>query len=118
MLNYSMTKKIVTHRFKTAQRRKNYFREWRKYRGMTLEEAAPLAGMTTGNLSAMERGTQGFTQDGLEGLANAYRTSPGWLLDVDPTKDESLIPIWDEAKPADRIKIVSIARTVVGKTGN
>lgn len=111
-----MAKKVIT-RFKTRVRRRTFFKEWRKHRGMTLEQAAELADMTAGNLSAMERGAQGYTQDGLEALAEAYKTSTGWLLDVDPTKDEAIMPIWQDAKPSDRQKIVEIARTIVGKTG-
>ncbi len=121
MLNYSMAKKPtpkrVTPRFKTRVRRRTFFKEWRKRRGMTLEQAAEAAGMTAGNLSAMERGAQGYTQDGLEALADVYKTSTGWLLDVNPTKDDAIIPIWERANPDDRLKIADIARTIVGKTG-
>jgi len=111
-----MTKK-VTPRFKIRQRRRTYFREWRKFRGMTLEQAAEQAGMTPGNLSAMERGAQGFTQDGLEALAEVYRANPGWLLDVDPKRQEDIFAVWEAAKPADRKRIIDISKTLIGKTG-
>lgn len=121
LLNYGMAKKLVPKkvipRFKTRVRRRTFFKEWRKHRGMTLEQAADAAGMTAGNLSAMERGAQGYTQDGLEALADVYRTSTGWLLDVDPTKDDAIMPIWERAKPTDRDKIVDIAKTIIGKMG-
>lgn len=120
LLNYSMAKKMmkrVTPRFKERVRRKTFFKEWRKKRGMTLELAAERAGMTPGNLSAMERGAQGYTQDGLEALADVYKVPPGWLLDVDPERLQDLLPTWDSAKPADRLKIIDIAKTIVGKTG-
>lgn len=96
-------------------RRRTFFRQWRKYRGLTLEAAAALAGMTAGNLSAMERGTQGYTQAGLEALAEAYQCDPGELLNVDPTQGESLWSLWESAKPGDRQKITDIARTIMGK---
>ena len=110
----SMARK-VTPRFKTPRRR-TFFREWRKYRGYTLEKAAELAGMTAGNISAMERGAQGYTQDGLEALAAAYRCDPGQLLNVDPNISD-IWSIWEVAKTGDRQKIVDIARTITGKTG-
>lgn len=120
VLNYGMAKKAATRkvipRFKSRVRRRTFFKEWRKKREMTLEQAAEAAGMTAGNLSAMERGAQGFTQDGLEALADVYKTSPGWLLDVDPTKDDSFMPIWERAKPGERQMIIDLAKTVV-KTG-
>lgn len=120
VLNYGMAKRTpprVTPRFKTRVRRRTFFREWRKKRGMTLERAAELAGMTPGNLSAMERGAQGYTQDGLEALADTYKVPPGWLTDIHPETLGDILPIWEAAKPADRQKITDIARTIVGKTG-
>lgn len=119
-LNYGMAKKTVKRvvpRFKTRLRRPTFFRQWRKHRGMTLEEAAEKAGMTPGNLSAMERGTQGYTQDGLEGLAEAYGVPPGWLTDANPNEMDSLLPIWEAAKPGQRVQILEIAKTITGKTG-
>lgn len=68
-------------------RRKTFLREWRKHRHMTLERAAEAAGMTAGNLSAMERGAQGYTQTGLEALAEAYACDPAHLLIIDPIND-------------------------------
>ena len=116
MLNYSMAKKVIP-RFKPAPRRRTFFKEWRKYRKMTLEVAAEAAGMSAGNLSAMERGAQGYSQAGLESLAVVYDCDPAQLLMVDPTKDDAIWSIWELAKPADRLKIVDIAKTIVGKTG-
>lgn len=113
MLNSSMAKKTIPT---APKRRRTFFREWRKYRGMTLEVAAGDAGMTAGNLSAMERGAQGYTQDGLEALAKVYRCDPGQLLTIDPTKGDAIWPIWELANPSDRSKIVDIAKTIVGKS--
>lgn len=121
MLNYSMTKRpapkkpLVKPRFKEVIRPpKQFFKQWRKHRGMTLEQAAPLANMTAGNLSAMERGAQGYTPDGLEALANVYKTSPGWLLEVNPLEDKhGFLPIWDKADDDQRETIVDLAQTVV-----
>lgn len=110
-----MAKKVVP-RFK-PQRRRTFFREWREYRNLTLEAAASRAKMTAGNISAMERGAQGYTQNGLEKLAEAYQCEPGFLLNVDPTKDDAIWSVWEQAKPGDRVKIVEIAKTIVGKTG-
>lgn len=74
-----------------------YFRQWRKYRKMTLEEAGEAAEMTAGNISAMERGAQGYTQAGLEALAKAYDCLPGQLLMVDPLNSD-IWSLWELAK--------------------
>jgi transcriptional regulator with XRE-family HTH domain len=118
---YSMTKRPapkkleVKPRFKEVIRPpKQFFKQWRKHRGMTLEQAAPLANMTAGNLSAMERGAQGYTPDGLEALAQVYKTSPGWLLEVNPLEDRhGFLPIWDKADESQRETIIDLAQTVV-----
>lgn len=86
----------VTPNFK-AEPARQFFKPWRKYRKMTLEEAAEAAGMTAGNISAMERGAQGYTQNGLESLARAYDCLPGQLLMVDPLNSD-IWTIWELAK--------------------
>jgi transcriptional regulator with XRE-family HTH domain len=96
--------------------RKTYFRHWRQHRQMTLEIAAALAGMTAGNLSALERGAQGYTQRTLEALATAYDTDPASLLSVDPTEpeaDATWSSIWDRANPDERRMLVAIAETIL-----
>lgn len=120
-LNYCMAKKsaqaAVVTRFKNKVKRRTFFKEWRKYRHLTLEQAAERAGMTAGNISAMERGAQNYTQPGLEALADAYNCEPGHLLTVDPTRDDAIWSIWEAAKPGERTMIVNIVKQVVGKTG-
>lgn len=111
-----MAKKVIP-RLKQKERRRTFFKEWRKYRRLTLEAAAERAGMTAGNLSAMERGAQGYTQAGLEALAEAYHCDPGQLLTVDPTKGDAIWTLWERAKPGQRQQLVEIATTIVGKTG-
>lgn len=115
---FSMAKRqLVKPRFKSTFRSRHFFRQWRKYRGMTLERAAELAGMTAGNLSAMERGTQGYTPEGLEGLSKAYKTSPGWLLEVNPLEEgDGFLTLYGRAKPAEKQMLAEIAKTVI-KTG-
>ena len=50
-------------------RRRTRVREWRKL-------VAERAGMTAGSISAMERGAQGDTQDGLEARSPSMRSGP------------------------------------------
>lgn len=101
-------KKRVVSRFKTHKRQRTFFREWRKYRTMTLEQAAEASGMTIGNIGHIEQGNQGYTQDALEALAKAYRTSPGWLLDVNPL-DDTLFPP-DGSTPDELAKLRDFAK--------
>lgn len=96
------------------QRRKTFLREWRKYRGLTLEAAADRAGMTAGNLSAMERGAQNYTQAGLEAISEAYNAEPGWLLNVDPTKGDAIWSLWERAKPGERAQVEAVVRALIG----
>lgn len=109
--------KNVRPRFKSKQPRRQFFRAWRKFRGLTLEQAGERAVMTAGNISAMERGAQGFTQAGLEALAFAYNCEPAHLLMVDPTKDNAMWSLWERAEQGQRDLIVNLARQVVGRTG-
>ncbi len=98
------------------RRRRIFLKEWRTYRGLTQEQLAERVGWTKGNVSQLENGVQGYSQEGLEALAEALQCEPGQILNVDPTKDDAIWSIWEQAKPAERRMIVDIAKTVT-KTG-
>lgn len=113
--NFRMAQKRVSTRPRRKYSR-TFLREWRQYRGLTLERLADRVGMTAGNLSQLERGNQGYIQETMEGLAHALQTDVASLLMRDPTDSEALWSIWDQAKPGERQMLVDIAKTVI-KTG-
>src|SRR5262249_57490023 len=94
-------------------------RQWRHYRGMTLESVAERIDMTPGLVSLVERGLRGYTQDTVEALASALRTDPAALLTRDPTDPNVIWGIWDKAKPIQRKKILEAAIKIVkGRSSN
>lgn len=61
---------------------------------MTLEALAEAVGTTKANLSRIETGKQGYTQDGLEAIADALGTHTATLLTRGPVdEDQAAIPI-------------------------
>lgn len=72
--------------------------------------------MSIGNVNHLEQGNQGYTQEALEALAEALGCTPAHLIMVDPSKDDAIWSIWDQAKPGERQMIVDIAKTIT-KTG-
>ena len=105
----------------TKRVRPTFLKEWRKHRKLTLEVASRRAGMTAGNLSAMERGTQGTTQAGLEALAQAYECEAGQLLSTNPIwRDQNVteerkqsrrphfIPVWAERRNLIQTEIANL----------
>ncbi len=123
--NVSMADKQVRPRFKKRLHPRHFIKEWREYRGLTQAQLAERVGMTQGNISQLERGIQGYSVAGLNALAEALNCTTWQLLNVDPGKpgiksgsdDELLWSIWEQAKPAERAQIVSVAKALVGKTG-
>jgi transcriptional regulator with XRE-family HTH domain len=97
---------------------RTFVKEWRKYRGLTQEALADRVGMAVSNIAQLEQGRQGYSQTGLEAIADALQCSPGQLLTVDPTKDDAIWSIWETAKPAERQMIVDIARTLVKRSAS
>ena len=73
----------VKPRFKQGHPR-HFCREWRKFRGYTLEKSAEIAGVTHGAISQLERGEVAYTQGMLEALAFAYNCEPGDLVSDNP----------------------------------
>jgi transcriptional regulator with XRE-family HTH domain len=93
-------------------------RQWRHYRGLTLETVAERIDMTPGLVSLVERGLRGYTQDTVEALASAMRTDPAGLLTRDPTDPNAIWGLWDKAKPAQRKRITEAAIKVVKGRSN
>jgi DNA-binding Xre family transcriptional regulator len=112
---FSMTKPVKPR--PKAQRRRLYVAEWRKFRGLTQEQLAERVGMSVSNISQLERGLQGYSQEGLESLADALNCDPGHLLMVDPSKDEALWSLWEKAEEGQKREIVGFAKGVVRRAG-
>lgn len=82
----------------------HFIKEWRIYREMTVAQLAEAAGMSTGNVSALENRRQGYSPEGLEKLAHALKTTATALLEINPLRDDigSFWPLWQRASKQDR----------------
>jgi transcriptional regulator with XRE-family HTH domain len=85
---------------------------------MTLERAGEAVGMSHAQLGRIERGLQPYNQALLEALAELYRTEPASLIMRDPTRDDAIWSLWDEAKEGQRQEIEKYAQFVIrSRTG-
>jgi len=98
------------------RRRRTFFRQWREHRGLTQEQLADRLETSVASVSRLESGTQPYTQDTLEALADALNTDPASLIMRDPSNPEAIWSLWDQAKQGERQLIEELARSVV-KTG-
>lgn len=98
------------------QRRRTFIKQWREYRDLTQDALAERLGTSKASISRIETGDQAYTQDFLEACADALRTDPASLLMRDPTDDEAVWSVWEQAKPGERQMIESIVNSVL-KTG-
>lgn len=96
--------------------RRNFIREWRQHRHLSLEQLASRVPMDKGNLSKVERSLLPYNQEMLERLAEALQTDPASLLMRDPSAPEPIWSIWDKASPGVRRQIESVAETLL-RTG-
>jgi transcriptional regulator with XRE-family HTH domain len=106
---------LVRTRFK-PDRRRIFLKEWRKYRNLTQEQLADRVGWSVGNVSQLEQGKQGYSDEGLALLAEALNCTPGQILDVDPTNDEAIWSLWERAQPGQRATLIEVAKGLL-KTG-
>jgi transcriptional regulator with XRE-family HTH domain len=107
--------KRIAYRPKRVRRR-TFFREWREYRSLTQEQLADRLETSVASISRIETGTQPYTQDVLEALAEALSTDPASLIVRNPLDAEAMWSLWDQAKQGERQLIEDLARSVV-KTG-
>lgn len=115
--NFGMAKaarsaKVVT-RFKEPPFQPTFIRQWRKFRNLTQERLADRAGMSAGNLSNIETGKQGYSQENLESLAQALGCEVVDLLIRDPNDPEGIWTLWERAKPAQRERILEVAKALL-----
>lgn len=96
------------------QWRRTFLKEWRIFRGYTVEDLAEKAKMSAGNISAIENRKQGFSSEGLEKLADALEITWGMLLDVDPSKEPAMWALWQRATPEQRANITAVTKALVG----
>lgn len=97
---------------------RHFIRQWRKYRGLTLEQLAERLHTTHATLSRVERGKMAYTQPLLERLAEELRTDPASLIMRDPSEPEGIWTLWDQLTPPQRRQGVELLRVIQGeKTG-
>lgn len=98
--------------------RKHYMQEWRKFRGLTQEQAAGRLDITQATLSRIEKLLIPYSQNLLEGAAIAYDCEPADLLNVNPLMEGDVIDITQilrEASPELRAEILGYAKGRTGK---
>lgn len=90
-----------------------FLKQWREYRRLTQPALAELVGWSVGNVSQMERGLQGYSDEGLALLAKALKCTPGQILDVNPLDDNAIWSLWVRAKPRQRETLLEVAKEMV-----
>jgi transcriptional regulator with XRE-family HTH domain len=95
----------------------NHLKAWREFRGMSQAALAERVGTNQNMIGYLESGERGLSAKWLRKLAPALNTTPGHLLDHDPTEmDADIIDIWMHADQRQRRQLSDIARTLI-RTG-
>lgn len=103
---------------KDRGRRRTFIKEWREHRGLSQEALGERLETSGSMISRIENGETPYTQDTLEALAAALRTTPASLLIRNPKSDEdALWSVWDSARTGERRLMVDLFKTARGKTG-
>lgn len=91
----------------------HYLRQWREHREKTLEEVGEAVGLSHAQLGRIERRLQKYNQELLEKLADLYQTEPASLIMRDPTQEDAMWSLWDQAKEGQRQEIEKYAEFIV-----
>lgn len=93
----------------------NHLRAWREYRGLSQEELAERIGSSHQVIGYLERGRTQLSAKWLRKLAPALKTTPGHLLDHDPSEmPADIIDIWSRMDTRGQRQLRDIARTLTG----
>lgn len=92
----------------------HYIREWRKFRGLTLEQLAGRLEVATSTISQIETGSQGYSQASLEALANALSCEPWQLISVNPNKQGEVVDLMRLINDKNRDQAIRVLRALTG----
>lgn len=67
---------------------RQFFKEWRKHRGLTQQQVAEALDSSSGYVSDMENGKRRYNQDTLEQLAEVFACTTADLLSRNPLKPD------------------------------
>jgi transcriptional regulator with XRE-family HTH domain len=94
----------------------HFIREWRKHRGVTMDQLAEKLGVSLAVVSRLERGQQRYNQDLLERAAIALRCSPADLIQRLPASPEAEISRLVEMLGAsEKRQLVEVVRLLRGR---
>lgn len=83
-----------------VRRGRTYLKEWREFRGLTLEAAANRLDVHHTTVMRLEAGKVPYNQDILERMAFAYNCEVDQLLKVDPRRADPPRLVYDRLKNA------------------
>ena len=95
---------------KSARPRKTYFREWREYRGLTLEQLADRLDTGKSAVRKIEAGENKWNESTLYAWAEALSCEPTDLISRDP-KAEDLRSLFEKAPEDTRNVILRLLKT-------
>jgi transcriptional regulator with XRE-family HTH domain len=88
-------------------------REWRRHRGLTLQQLGDMVGLTHSGLGRIETGDSPYKQRHLESIAAALGTDPASLLVRHPRDPEGIWALWETLSPAQRRRVVAIIKALI-----
>jgi transcriptional regulator with XRE-family HTH domain len=89
----------------STESQKQFFRAWRQFRGLSLDDVAARAGGTKSEWGKIERGDTRWHRDHLHRLAEALSVEVWWLVSIDPFDTRSQLRVLSALArvPADRL---------------
>lgn len=92
----------------------HFIRQWRKRRGLTLEQLAERLHTTHATLSRIETGKMPYSQTLLERLAEELGTTPANLIARDPEGPEELWDLFEQLTGPERRQGVELLKVLKG----
>jgi transcriptional regulator with XRE-family HTH domain len=104
------------------EHKKNYIREWIKFRGLSMrkleqrmlnEDGTPI--ISYASISRIAAGKQAYNQGTLEAMAYALSTTPGALLERHPERDAEIVDLLPYIDGDDRTALLKFAKSLAKK---
>jgi transcriptional regulator with XRE-family HTH domain len=98
------------------QRQRHFIRQWRKYRGLSQEEAGERIGMSATNWGRIEKNEVPYSQDFLEEAAIVLKCRTWDLLNRDPETDGPSVDLLFGLDGEKRAEAENFLRYLSGKS--
>lgn len=90
----------------------HFIKQWRKFRGLTMQQLAERLELSVSTFSRIERYRQSPTLDLIGQISVQLDCSPGELITRDPSRPDDMWAVWNSMTAEERARVFAVAKAL------